>query len=108
VNCAFGRLQIAFGKERMKELGIKVDEDEVKKLALGLKKEVTVKSKIRKKTESELLAEARRKLTYKLARKHGARCCLYVFRHSWCIDRVRPNRRPGRADPQGMFQAYRG
>ena len=84
VNCAFISLQIRLGMASIKEKGLAVADAEVKKLATTLQPKRSVRGKMIAKTERELLSEARRKLTYKLACRHAGKVCLTNFRHTWC------------------------
>jgi integrase len=84
VDCCFKRLQISIGMQKMRELGVTIDEKDVAALLPALKKTTRVKGKERPKTESELLAEASRKVTFRTAKRHAAKVCMYVIRHSWC------------------------
>lgn len=83
VNCAFNRLQLAIGREKLKELGIKPDEKEIATFAEALPKTKIDHGKEVLKTQAELRSEARKKLTNRLARGLAEKVCLYVFRHSW-------------------------
>jgi integrase len=83
VNCRFGRLQASVGRRLMQERGIVVDAEAVKELAARLPREHTVRGRRVAKSERELLAEARKKLTAKEAAKLGGRFCLYSFRHTF-------------------------
>jgi hypothetical protein len=51
-------------------------------MAATLPKTKKVKSKQVKRDEKEILRDARKRLRNKLARKHGAKYCLYAIRHS--------------------------
>jgi len=78
VNCAFSRLQVSFGMSAMKEQGINPPSPEIEALAAKLRIQKP------KKSDKEILQEARSKVTYRLARKYGRKCCLYLLRHSFC------------------------
>ncbi len=88
INCRFGRLQIAQGRQRMRELGISVAEDEIDRLVASLTTAKFVHRRRVAKTEHELREEARRRLTVKLARKHGAKYFAYAFRHGFATRKL--------------------
>src|SRR5262249_10248599 len=75
VNCAFGRMQITLGKDRLKQLGL--FETKLKRLTAEQRRDRA----LRQRHEREV--KARRIRIEKLARKHGRRFCLYNLRHSW-------------------------
>ena len=88
MNCRFCRLQVAMGKEKMKELGLVVKDEEVAELVKTLCRTRKVKSKRVAKTEAELQREARAKLTVKLARKLGVKHFAYAFRHGFATRKL--------------------
>ena len=113
VNCAFVGLQIRLGKSVIKEQGLTVSEDEVKTFAATLQPTKRANGKPVAKSESELLMEARRKLTYKLACKHAPKVCLTNFRHTWChnaltsgLDALTVSMLMGHADPSMVARVY--
>jgi integrase len=79
VNCAFLAIQIRMGKTEVKPA-----EKDIKAFAKKLSPTCVVKGKTIKKTEREKFTEARRKLTYCIARKNASKLCLTNFRHTWC------------------------
>lgn len=106
--CAFGRLNLALGFEKMKELGITLERPP------RFKAEAVVPAKrsIAKKQHEEKLYE-RRKALWKLARKYGRKYCLYNFRHSWATRALKRGLDPltvailmGHSDPSMLAKVY--
>ncbi len=89
VNCAFCRLQIVTGMRRMKELGVVPTEEEIVALIPSLKTAARIDGVIRAKRSAELREEAKRKLTYKMAKRYADKCCLYLARHSFSTNALR-------------------
>jgi len=83
VNGAFERLRIVTGTKRVNELGLAPTEEEITALIPKLKKTVVEAGVERPKRPAELREEAKRKLRYKLAKKHADKCCAYLLRHSY-------------------------
>lgn len=113
VNCAFHSIQIRMGKAIMKERGLHVTDEEVDAFVKTLKPEKTVRRVMRKKTDSELRQEARRKLTNKLARSFAPKWCLYTLRHSWAthalqrgLDALTVAILMGHKDPSTLARVY--
>ena len=86
LGCAFDRLQVRMGKSEMKRRREAVDERHVAAYAETLRKHKTIKGAVHEKSRSELLCEARRKLTQRKAREFAPRYSLYAFRHSWATN----------------------
>jgi integrase len=84
VNCAFIRLQIRLGLQRMKKQGITIEAtpkpDEPASAARARASAEQRKERICK------LRDRRKEVT-RLAKQHGQKYCLYNFRHSW-LDRA--------------------
>jgi integrase len=89
VNCAFCRLQIVTGMKRMKELGVGPAEEAIIALIPSLKPKARINGVVREKRPAELREEAKRKLTYKMAKKYADKCCLYLARHSFSTNALR-------------------
>ncbi len=113
VNCAFISLQIRLGMASIKKKGLAVSDDEVREFAATLQPQRKVRGKTVAKTERELLNEARRKLTYKLACLHASKVCLTNFRHTWChnaltsgLDALTVSMLMGHADPSMVARVY--
>lgn len=113
VNCAFCRLQIVTGKQRMKELGVEPSEKDIKALMPKLKQSATFHGVFRAKRPAELHEEAKRKLTNKMAQKHANKCCAYLFRHSFADHALRNGVDPmtvsvllGHADVSTLGKVY--
>lgn len=113
VNCAFISLQIRLGMASIKKKGLAVSDDEVREFAATLQPQRKVRGKTVAKTERELLNEARRKLTYKLACRHASKVCLTNFRHTWChnaltsgLDALTVSMLMGHADPSMVARVY--
>ena len=86
VCCAFTRLQTKLGKRELKRTGEVIDERKIARFAKTLSPHRIVKGKTVSKSHSELLCEARRKLTDRRARQLGPRHSLYALRHSWATN----------------------
>ncbi len=113
VNCAFIRLQIKMGRQTMAERAMAVDEAAVIELAAKLTPERIVGGISVPKTRSELLAEARRKLTNRLACSLAEKCSLYTLRHSWAthalergLDALTVALLLGHRDPSTLAKVY--
>jgi integrase len=83
VHFAFDRVQIRLGKLAMKGRGIEVDPQEVADLMTQLPPERVVHGEVVQKNEAWLRKEAKKKLTYRIARELGTKYSLYDLRHSW-------------------------
>src|SRR5262249_52194844 len=79
LNCLFGRLQIAHGLGRMKELG--VTPPPISRFRSADYEDAGERKKAER--EHERLIYERRKKLSKAARKCGKKICLYNFRHTW-------------------------
>lgn len=113
VNCAFVRIQIRMGVDGMRERGIEIPEEEIKALAGGLQKEAVIDGKLREKRPAELLEEAKRKLTYRMACSLAPKYSLYVLRHSWATHALERGVDPltvavlmGHRDPSTLSKTY--
>jgi integrase len=105
VNCAFGRVQVALGKERLKQLGH--FEAKLKRLTADQRRDRSLRQ------EHEREVKARRVRIKKRARKHGRRFCLYNLRHSWAtralqngVDPVTVSVLMGHADASMLARVY--
>ena len=109
LNCVFGRLQIAHGLRRMKELGVPVpDIPRFRKAAYADPKE-----RVRAKKAHERALYERRKELSKMARKYGRKICLYNFRHTWAsnalkrgVDSLTVAILMGHTDPSMLAKVY--
>jgi len=113
VNCAFVALQHRLGQAAMKAKGIVVAEDDVAVFAKTLKPCILSRGEPVPKCHAELLGEARRKLTFRLATMHAPKYCLTIFRHSWChralrrgVDALTVSVLMGHADPSMIAKVY--
>jgi integrase len=113
VNCAFMRIQIRMGLRAMREQGIEIDPREVADFAKTLKPNRKGKGQVVAKTESELLEEAKRKLTYRQAAKLAPKFCLYTIRHTWMnrlltsgVDALTVAILAGHCDPSTLAKTY--
>jgi site-specific recombinase XerD len=101
------------GKATMKEKEIKVDEKEVAAFAKTLKKDRMHRGALVKKSNADLLCEARCKLTQRKAREFAPRCSLYALRHSWAtnalkngVDALTVAILMGHRDPSTLARTY--
>ncbi|MCR9116902.1 MAG: tyrosine-type recombinase/integrase, partial [bacterium] len=113
VNCAFGALRVRMGKDEMKRRGEVIDDKTVAAFMKTLNPEKVSKGRAFMKTETELRAEARRKLTDKRARELAPRYSLYALRHSWATHALRKGIDPltvailmGHKDPSTLAKVY--
>lgn len=113
VNCAFSRLRIRLGKQLMRERKLAVADEDVVEFSRSLKPERKVKGIVQPKSERELLQEARRKLTYKMALSLVPNLCLYALRHSWAthalqrgVDALTVSVLMGHRDPSTLAKVY--
>ncbi len=106
--CAFGRLKIALGLEKLKELGLMP-----KRLPrFSADKLPPEKRQAARETREKEIYE-RRKANWKLARQHGRKYCLYHFRHSWATRALQRGLDPltvailmGHSDPSMLAKVY--
>jgi integrase len=105
VNCAFGRVQVALGKVRLKKLGFL--EAKLERLTADQRRHQVLRQ------EHERDVKARRVRIEKLARKYGRRFCLYNLRHSWAtralqngVDPVTVSVLMGHADASMLARVY--
>jgi len=121
VNCAFTRVQIRIGRRmletsevmRLKDRRRKylnISDAEVQKLLRTLN---PLKRSGEPKTKAELLHEARRKLTYKEAKRLGPKYSLYTLRHTWMnrllthgVDALTVAFLAGHSDPSTLAKVY--
>jgi integrase len=113
IGCALDRLQVRMGKAVMKARGEKVDERKVAEFAKTLKTHWTIQGQVQEKPKTELLAEARRKLTQKATRSLAPRYSLYGLRHSWAtnalkngVDALTVAILMGHRDPSTLARTY--
>lgn len=121
VNCAFTRLQIKLGRDILEEQfqpneGDKrrkyatVNDEEAKEFAKTLS---PARRNGTKKTTSELMHEARKKLTNRKAIRLSPRYSLYALRHTWMnrmltkgVDSLTVAFLAGHADPSTLAKVY--
>jgi integrase len=109
LNCVFGRLNIALGLRRMKELGIAVEKPpRFKRHAFPDQAALAAA-----RAEQERKLYERRKELYKEARKHGRKYTLYHLRHSWATRALQRGLDPltvsillGHTDPSTLAKVY--
>ena len=113
VNCAFVRIQIRIGKRLMKERGLAIKAEEIKRMIPMLKQTRTVKGEIVNKTDNDLWQEAKRKLTYRLACTLAPKWSLYALRHAWATNALQRGIDPltvailmGHSDPSMLSKVY--
>jgi integrase len=94
VNCRFGRLQLARGREELQKEGFTPDPAEVARLAATLPRTRRESGRTVQKSAKELAREARKKLVSAAARQRGDKFCLYAFRHN-AASRIMPTRFAG-------------
>lgn len=82
-NCCFCRLQKKLGMQELARRGEALDEAEVRRVAGTLEKTKVSKGVVVAKDPKELIREARKKLSVKVARKYGTKFALTAIRHSY-------------------------
>jgi integrase len=97
----------------MEERGIEVDPQDVVELMTQLSPERVVHGEIVQKNQAWLRKEAKKKLTYKIARQLGTKYSLYDLRHSWVNHALQRGLDPltvavlmGHRDPSTMAKVY--
>jgi integrase len=113
VHFAFERVQIRLGKLAMKERGIDVDPQDIAELMQKLSPERIVHGEAVRKNGAWLRKEAKKKLTYQIARQLGTKYSLYDLRHSWVnhslargLDALTVAVLMGHQDPSTMAKVY--
>ena len=113
VNCAFDRIQTRMGQAVMATTGETISDQVISHFATSLKPTKLVGGVTRSKTESELRAEAKRKLTVKRCRELVPRYSLYALRHSWATNALKRGVDPltvailmGHKDPSMLARVY--
>jgi integrase len=109
LNCLFGRLQIAHGLGRMKELG--VIPPPIPRFRSADYEDAGERKKAKREHERQMY-ERRKKLS-KAARKCGKKICLYNFRHTWAsnalkrgVDSLTVAILMGHTDPSMLAKVY--
>lgn len=121
VNCAFTRLQIRIGRRMFERTAgkrpkdrrrkyLNVDDAEVQELLKTLN---PCKRSGEPKTNAQLLHEARRKLTYREAKRMGPKYSHYALRHTWMnrlltkgVDALTVAFLAGHSDPSTLAKVY--
>ncbi|MFO0818456.1 MAG: tyrosine-type recombinase/integrase [Pirellulales bacterium] len=113
VNCSFIKIQMRIGMRLIRERGMSISDEAIKKLIPSLKAEKTIKGELVNKRPAELREEAKRKLTYKLASSLAPKWSLYGLRHSWATTALRRGVDPltvailmGHSDPSMLSKVY--
>ncbi|MBX3452597.1 MAG: site-specific integrase [Planctomycetaceae bacterium] len=113
VNNMFTRIQIRIGQQIMRERGLAVIDAAVEELIPSLNPKRRIKGRTVRKSQTDLAQEARRKLTYKLARSLAPRWSLYAIRHTWATQALQKGVDPlttavlmGHTDPSTLSKVY--
>lgn len=113
VNDAFLRVRIRMGRQVMRDRKLVVADADLQEFSQTLKPERTVKGVVCKKSERELLQEARRKLTNRMAMSLAPNLSLYALRHSWATHALQRGVDPltvsvlmGHRDPSTLAKVY--
>jgi len=88
-GCAFDRLQVRMGSERMKALGEDVTDQEVQQFVPTLRPVRLSGGREVPKTPAELRCEAKKKLRQRKSRNYALRYSLYALRHSWATNALK-------------------
>lgn len=106
--CAFGRIKLALGFEKMRELGVMP-----KRLPRFYADKLPPEKREAARTARAKEIYERRKSICKLARQHGRKYCLYHFRHSWATRALQRGLDPltvailmGHSDPSMLAKVY--
>ena len=112
-NTMFDRIQTRMGQAMMATTGETISDQVISHFATSLKPTKLVGGVTRSKTESELRAEAKRKLTVKRCRELVPRYSLYALRHSWATNALKRGVDPltvailmGHKDPSMLARVY--
>jgi integrase len=112
-GCVFARIQILIGRENMQRKKIAVSETDVEALTADLRKRGKDQRNGKPLSDKELQGVARKRLSDKLAKKHGPKYCLYNFRHSFAtralesgLDAVTVAELMGHADTRMLARVY--
>lgn len=89
VNCAFGALQNRMGRAEMRSRGIEVTNADIAAITPTLKTTKRRGGRTVGKSEAELRAEAKRKITNKTSARLVPRYSLYALRHSFATNALR-------------------
>jgi integrase/recombinase XerD len=113
VNCHFKRIRIRMGMAEFKRQGAVLDETQTNEVLARLSKTRKQKGRLVTKPPRELLAEAKRKLRYRLAALMAPRYSLYAIRHSWAtnalergVDALTVAVLMGHSDPSTLARVY--
>jgi integrase len=113
VNCAFDRVQFRLGKEIMRVRGLEISDAEIAEFIPQLKPKRKRGLRSVAKTPAELREEAKRKLTYRLARTLAPHWSLYALRHTWATNALQRGVDPltvailmGHSDPSTLSKVY--
>ncbi len=113
VNCAFVRIQLRMGLRVLGAQGREIAPEEIAEYAKTVKPTRKAKGVIVRKTERELLEEAKRKLTYRRAAAVAPKFCLYNVRHTWMnrlltngVDALTVAILAGHCDPSTLVKTY--
>lgn len=111
--CVFARLQILIGRETMRLKKITVSDADVEALAADLRKRGKDQRNGKPLSDKELRGVARKRLSERMAKKHGPKYCLYNFRHSFAtralesgVDAVTVAELMGHADTRMLSRVY--
>lgn len=113
VNCACLAVQHRRGKAEMQRLGESISPEQIADLIPSLSMTRVSGGQTIPKTQAELRAEAKRKLTYKRASELAPRYSLYSLRHSWSTNALKRGVDPltvailmGHQDPGTLSKVY--
>jgi hypothetical protein len=113
VNCGFWRIEVKLGMRRLEESGAKLDDVEVRQFMATLRPEKMEDGQTRRKTERELIGEARRKLLQRKACQFVPNYSLYALRHTWATHALERGVDPltvailmGHSDPSMLAKVY--
>ncbi len=113
VNNAFGRIRERIGKKRLTKDNGEIPDKELRVFIKKLSKVKRERGKVRAKTDSELLCEARRKLRLKRLKRLVPCYSLYALRHAWATRALQRGVDPlttailmGHSDPSMLAKVY--
>ncbi|MDA7980518.1 MAG: tyrosine-type recombinase/integrase [Pirellulales bacterium] len=113
VNCAFRSIRMRMGKDEIKRSGETISPEEIAALVPGLNEMKRSGGQELPKSQAELRAEAKRKLTYQRAAKLAPQYSLYALRHSWATRALQKGTDPltvailmGHEDPSMLSKVY--
>lgn len=113
VNNMFRRIQVRIGLAVMRTEGRAVSAEAIDRFVPQLKPTRKIKGKVQRKTGADLRAEAKEKLTIRMACGFAPKLSLYALRHTWATNALQKGVDPlttailmGHSDPSMLSKVY--